>query len=1306
MTILAAGQPPSLVPLYRLYKSSDRDHFYRTCLNEKDKAVIQDGYNYEKIEAYIYDLPFQDVVPLYRLYNSTTTSHYYTTSTSERQNAINSGYRDEGIAGYVYPIQRENTVPMYHLELESVTDHFYTISEFERDNAVNRLYYRNWGIAMYVSRNSQGAPLAGRPVGEYGNVDLSSGNFHPYYNHIDFANPTGIGLPFVFARTYNAMNAGDSGPLGPGWDHSYNIRIIEDVSVEGAFIFVKWGDGKVDKYKLNGTTYEPYCLINDVPSKYCGIYDTLTKPGSTFILTKKDLTKYIFDLSNGRLLIEDKNGNISTITYDSNGNINMVKDGSGRDYQFTYYDLASQVPGTENLTESNRYRLFEVVEQDASLHRSFRFGYDAKGNLIKFWDAENNLTQYEYNHPDNLLTKIILPKLNEWTADYDNKGRVSIYTFGKSTDTIKEVANFVYDDPISGTIVNIPVAGQVQTTSCTHNNFKVQSCKDGANNISDAQYGDPFNPLMPTQVKDKNNNTWNYTYNAKGNILTSTTPSPLNETTYYDYDASGLLLTKVKDPSNNVTRYEYDQKGNLWKIINEDVIDGIKYDRVTEISRYPNGLVWIVTDPRLNTTTYTYEYASAPSNYITKMTVTNHLGNSTIYDYDAGGRLLKITDADGITNTYTYDNLNSVKTVRDHQGKLTTHNYDANGNLESIDDPRPTVNEKIYSYNNRDLLETVTESNIIMATQGYDEIGRLTSIKNAKNRIWGFEYAAASNLKEKTTPLGFFDEYPSYDGNGNLKSYNDRLGRTFTYGYDEANRRKSISLLPSLQYSFGYWPNGLLQSASAGTGRTNTFEYTSLNKVKKYTDPFNNIVTYSYNEAGNLKTISFNGKTVIYGYDARNFLTSVSDWLGRTTQYFYKPSGRLERILYPNNAYIEYIYDAYGRLQELNNKKPDHTCIVCYKVDVFDELDAPKQITTSGGIDHLIQQQSFSLTHDENNRINSPGFSYNDQGEILSKSVNGQSTTYEWYAGDIPGLLKKITKGSTIIEYSYDGQGNRISRTENGVTTRYVLDMSGDMVNVIAETDSSSNVTAYYIYGLGLITKILPDNTAKYYHYDRIGNTVALTDSNGNVTDQYAYTSDPYGISVTSQGSTPNPFKFIGQHGVMDDGNNLYYMRARFYDAGVGRFLSEDPLGFEGGDWNLYAYVGGNPVTGIDPEGLQVEQVTAYDIVKNVLKWPVSSFNKSLKNIKTEKEKVSKGYADLFKNIKYGKWQEALSIARSLQAGTYPKKPSVDIYTLTQNIIKSKIKEYKDLYQNIKEGNWEGVIEYIGARVGMKAIGL
>jgi RHS repeat-associated protein len=166
-------------------------------------------------------------------------------------------------------------------------------------------------------------------------------------------------------------------------------------------------------------------------------------------------------------------------------------------------------------------------------------------------------------------------------------------------------------------------------------------------------------------------------------------------------------------------------------------------------------------------------------------------------------------------------------------------------------------------------------------------------------------------------------------------------------------------------------------------------------------------------------------------------------------------------------------------------------------------------------------------------------------------------------------------------QFYYDGAGNRLQATRNGVTTRYVYDAAG---NLLAEADGQNNITRYYIYGLGLMAMVTPADQVYCYHFNAIGSTIAMTDQNQAVVNKYAY--DPFGNIANQTETTSQPFKFVGQFGVITEPNGFYYMRARFYDPIVGRFISEDPIGFDGGDVNLMAYVQNNPVNGSDPWGL------------------------------------------------------------------------------------------------------------------------
>ena len=102
------------------------------------------------------------------------------------------------------------------------------------------------------------------------------------------------------------------------------------------------------------------------------------------------------------------------------------------------------------------------------------------------------------------------------------------------------------------------------------------------------------------------------------------------------------------------------------------------------------------------------------------------------------------------------------------------------------------------------------------------------------------------------------------------------------------------------------------------------------------------------------------------------------------------------------------------------------------------------------------------------------------------------------------------------------------------------------------------------------------------------GNTVAITDGVENVVNAYDYS--PFGMIISESEGFAQPFKYVGRLGVMSEANGFYYMRARYYDPVNGRFISEDPLGFDGGDVNLYVYSGNNPVLLVDPTGMESRQ--------------------------------------------------------------------------------------------------------------------
>jgi len=174
------------------------------------------------------------------------------------------------------------------------------------------------------------------------------------------------------------------------------------------------------------------------------------------------------------------------------------------------------------------------------------------------------------------------------------------------------------------------------------------------------------------------------------------------------------------------------------------------------------------------------------------------------------------------------------------------------------------------------------------------------------------------------------------------------------------------------------------------------------------------------------------------------------------------------------------------------------------------------------------------------------------------------------------------------LTYEYDAENNRVSVTENSggslSETEYVVNPHAALSQVLIKT--VGNEQTYYVYGLGLIGQEVAGEYSTY-HFDLRGSTVAITDVSGKVTDRYQYSA--YGELLGSTGDTDTPFLFNGRDGVVTDTNGLYYMRARYYNPEIRRFVSQDTLlgvVIDGQSLNRYAYVQGDPVGFVDPLGL------------------------------------------------------------------------------------------------------------------------
>ena len=689
------------------------------------------------------------------------------------------------------------------------------------------------------------------------------------------------------------------------------------------------------------------------------------------------------------------------------------------------------------------------------------------------------------------------------------------------------------------------------------------SFSDSDQNVS--SFGYDTGHRITTLKNPLNITTATNSYNSQGQVIHQTVPRQSGGNVTYDFYFSGFRNAE-EDPDDQKLTYYFDSKGRAI---------GSENELGHSSSRTYDGQDHLVqaTDSQGHTAHFTYD---ANHNLVSSV---NPLNRQIVNSYDAQYQLIKASDPLGHAIDFSYDGKYHLTSTTVYpassQNIVTRATYYPNGLAATSKDGRGITTTMTYDSHGNPASSRVNGEKVV-ATE-YDATGRLVTLTDQGDTTTQFQYNNRGFVTSKTDPFGRITEY-SYNNDGALHSRADRNGDSTIYIYTPTGKVDTVTYQDGSAVRFSYDQHDRLKNMADSLGTT-TYTRDIAGRVLSTTDANGNTIGYTYDENGYnglLTTLTYPGnKQIHYAYDGLNRLKTVNNWLGQTATYNYDDAGRMTSLVNFNGSVTTYTHDNANRLTGLAARTSGNNVVASfvYTLDANgNRTGIDKQTPLSPALP--ARTETASYLHNRLTATDSTLYTHDNEGQLQTKQ-NGSTTSYSF------NKAYRLTGISGGTSYQYDGSGKRIRAVRNGVTTRYIYDAVG---NLLAEADGSNTITRYYIHGQGLLAAVTPANATFCYHYDGVGSTVAITDGSQNVVNSYAYTPD--GMIMGENEAFAQPFKYVGQLGVMAEPNGLYYMRARYYNPATGRFISEDPLGFGGGDVNLYVYAGNNPVLFVDPFGL------------------------------------------------------------------------------------------------------------------------
>jgi len=689
----------------------------------------------------------------------------------------------------------------------------------------------------------------------------------------------------------------------------------------------------------------------------------------------------------------------------------------------------------------------------------------------------------------------------------------------------------------------------------------------------------------PLRIEDPNGVVTSLEYHPRGWLMATSTEG---EVLTYSYDGVGNLI-QVIQPDGSFLAYDYD---NAHRLIG-------------------------VSDALGNSKSYTLD--AAGHRIAEQNTDPNDVLRRTIGRvYDSLGRLRQLLNHQGAATIFTYDGEGNRLGLTDPLGRSTTFEYDALDRLTKVIDTLSAASSRSTetTYDAQDLVRTVTDPLGHVSSYEVDGLGRLIRRESPDTGVATFEFDAAGNRIQRTDARGVITQY-SYDGLGRLTA--------ITYPSDG-------SYDVSFTYDEGLHGLGRLTSMSDDRSGVMTWVYDKLGRVTLRTltatggARFN--VQYAY-EQGRLASITYpSGKRLIYSYDAAGQVTGMSfgGLFSIPTPILadveYLPFGPVSKLDYARSTDQDRLYDldfnptgftgGLSRSYDLDDAgelvgiSGAGAADVTYTYDPLGRL-----VLVENAFGHTINDWSYDLN---GNLSSHQGISYDIDQDSNRLLAGFQS----WYQYDAVGNMTQLAQarlgsrqmqygpdqrlvsfsnlgGHITGQYVHNGRGERVTKTATSfsfggtatVSTRFVYDENGKL---LGEYDEDGELIMEYHWLAESLVSLNRGGQLYQVYTDHLGTPRAVRNGKDTEVWKWESLSTPFGSSQPDQDPDRDGESFVlnlrfpGQYFDVESG--FFHNFFRDYDPSTGRYIESDPIGLEGG-LNTYAYASSNPLRFVDPLGLQ-----------------------------------------------------------------------------------------------------------------------